>query len=279
MHPYRSATLCAAVLALASPARAHDVPQPVSRTVLVPPAEPAQFASDPAANPTPVPPEPEYTLAPTFAGVPARGPVYVPAPAPRVARSELGVQLRMGAVETDQFLLGTSIAGSSGPVTIGFSADAMADVGSGTGRHYADGGGHWWGNWCVERPDGRCVSRADLAVAGFAGLRTPTDPVHGPRLRLELVGELGWQWTRVNERVTGSGGAEWSEASRAFTFGGVRGAIGLRVARYASFGFGAFARQGLREKVCVSTGGGCTWAGGRTTGVYGFLGADWGVGG
>lgn len=272
MRPYALAALAALALSHASPARAHDVPQPVSRTVLLPPAECDPPADASAAVPASMPPPMEPP--PTFGSVPAVTAAPVVAP-----RSEIGFQLRMGAADRDRLLLGTSIAGSGGFVTVGFSADAIVDV-SGTARHFEDGGAQWWGNWCVERADGRCLSRADLAVSGFAGLRHTTDPVlGGARMRLELVGELGWQWTGVNERVAGPGGAVWSDANRAFTFGGIRGGLGLTVSRHATLGFGAYGRQGLGEKACLATAGGCTWIGGRTTGVYVFAGGDWGGGG
>jgi hypothetical protein len=41
---------------------------------------------------------------------------------------------------------------------------------------------------------------------------------------------------------------------------------------------GAFARQGLAGKMCVTTDGGCTRVGGLTTGVYLFGGGEWGIG-
>jgi hypothetical protein len=239
-----AAALCAAVLTLAPAARADDVPQPVSRTVVEPPAQPAE--------------------------------ALAPSPAPLRARSEVGFTVRAGAAETDRFLLGGSFGAASGPFMVGVSADGTFDVhGSRDTTRHSDG----WRDWCAIRADGRCTNRADLALAGYLGVRHKTGPVFGgARLRLELAGELGWQWSYVDERLSdGAGGHLWSDATRAFPIAGLRAQVGLTVFRNATFGIGGYARQGLQGRVCVNTEGGCTKVGGTTGGVYFFGGGDWGI--
>jgi hypothetical protein len=256
-----AAALCAALL-LTPAARADEVPQPVGHTVVEPP--------DPAAAPPP----------PSVVAQPAQAPaVAAPAPARLQQRSELGFTVRLGGAEVDRFLVGASFGGASGPVMVGFSVDGVFDV-EGDGHRY-DHEEDGWRGWCQVRADGRCTSRADLSLSGYAGVRHRTAPVFGgARLRLELAGELGWQWSWVNERVTASpSGTVWSEAGRAYPIAGLRGQVGLTVFRHATFGIGGYARQSLRGKLCVTTDGGCTRVGGTSAGVYFFGGGDWGVGG
>jgi len=252
--PATAAALCAAVLSFLPPARAQDVPQPEGHTVLEPPAQPIPAVDEPTAAPR-------------------------SAPSSRANGSELGFQLRAGAADTDRFLFGGSFVGSSGPITFGLSGDAIVDV-RGSGRHHHDGSvDDGWGDWCEVRSDGRCLRRADLALSGFGGLRHRTAPfLGGPRLRLELVGELGWQLSVVEERLQTASGTTWSDASRAYPFAGIRGGLGLTFLRSGYVGVGGFARQGLAGKVCVTSDGGCTHVGGLTGGVFLFGGGEWGVG-
>lgn len=256
--PVTAAALCAAFLSFLPSARAQDVPEPDAHTVLEPPTEQ-------------VPPVDEQRVPPPWSE-PA-------APAPRVARGDLGFQLRAGAAETDRFTFGSSLAAGSGPVVFGLSGDLTADV-HGSGRHHGDGdGGDSWSDWCRVRSDGRCLNRVDVSFSGFGGFRHRSDPIlGGSSLRLELVGELGWQLSTVDERIETSGGTYWSEANRAYPFAGVRGGVGLTFLRNGYFGVGGFARQGLAGKVCVTTDGGCTRVGGMMGGVYLFGGAEWGIG-
>jgi hypothetical protein len=256
MRPYlTSAALCAALLTLASSTRVRaddDVPQPESRTVVQPPA-----AAAPAAQPATPPP---------------------PAIAPAAPRSEIGFTLRSGLAESDRFLFGGSFGGASGWLMAGVSTDAVLDV-RGSGHHserYHHDDHDGWSDYCHES-NGRCLNRADLALSGYFGVRKKTGPVlGGARLRLELAGELGWQWSFVDERVSStSSETVWSSGSRAFPIAGVRGQVGLTVFRNATFGLGAYARQGLAGRVCVNTDGGCTKVGGLTAGVYLFGGGDW----
>lgn len=254
--PVVAAALCAAFLSFLPSARAQDVPEPDAHTVLEPPTEQ-------------VPPVDEQRVPPPWSE-PA-------APAPRVARGDLGFQLRAGAAETDRFTFGSSLAAGSGPVVFGLSGDLTADV-HGSSRHHGDGGDSW-SDWCRVRSDGRCLNRVDVSFSGFGGFRHRSDPIlGGSSLRLELVGELGWQLSTVDERIETSGGTYWSEANRAYPFAGVRGGVGLTFLRNGYFGVGGFARQGLAGKVCVTTDGGCTRVGGMMGGVYLFGGAEWGIG-
>jgi hypothetical protein len=258
--PLTAAVICAGFLSFLPSARAEDVPEPDSHTVLEPPAAEAPPAE---VQPPAAPPRTE-----------AR---------PRLPRSELGFQMRAGAVESDRFHLGTSFVGSSGPLTFGISGDMTLDVrGSGHHRHHGwddDDHGDHWNDWCAERSGGRCLNRSDFALSGFGGLRTKLQPFSsGPQMRLELVGELGWQVSYVDERIESTTGTVWSDASRAYPFGGVRGGVGVMFLRHAYVGLGGFARQGLSGKVCVDTDGGCTRVGGLTGGVFLMGGGEWGVG-
>jgi hypothetical protein len=267
--PVTAAALCAASLFLAPGARAQDVPQPVAHTVLEPP-------SQPPPPPAPVQPLPAQPVPVQAMPLPAQPVPVAPAiaAAPAAPRSEIGFTLRMGAADKDRMLLGGSFSGSSGPATVGLSADWAVDVG-GTGEHQHDSSGSW--HWCEVQPDGRCISRTDLMVSGYAGLRLKTgSPASGLRLKLELVGELGWGWTYVAER---SSLDVWSDALRAYPFAGVRGQVGLIVFKNATFGMGGYVRQSLTGETCVTTAGGCTTVGGPTAGVYIFGGGDWGIGG
>lgn len=252
MRPFIvAAALCAVTVSFVPSARAQDVPQPDSRTVLEPPAGEAPPGQQPAP-----PPRAEPAAA---------------------TRSELGFQLRAGSGGTDRFMLGSSFVGSSGPITFGLSGDATFDVGG--SAHHRDASGHdEWSDWCVQRSDGRCLRHADLAFSGFGGLRQRVPFVGSTRLRLELVGELGWQFSYVEERIQSTSGTLWSDATRAYPFAGVRGGLGVTFLRSAYVGVGAFARQGLSGKVCVTTDGGCTRVGGLTGGVFLFGGGEWGVG-
>jgi hypothetical protein len=195
-------------------------------------------------------------------------------------RSEIGFSLRMGATETDRFVFGGSLGGTSGPFMIGVSGDGTFDV-RGSSHHDDSSRSDHGRSWCTVHSDGRCTSRTDLTLAGYLGLRHKTSPIFGgARLRFELAGELGWQWSYVDERLSdGAGGYVWSDATRAFPMAGVRAQLGMTVFRNATFGFGGYARQGLRGKVCVTTDGGCTKVGGMTAGIYFFGGGDWGLGG
>ncbi len=255
MRSHLAAALCAALASFISPARAQDVPAPESHDVLEPPAH------QPAAEPQPTPP-PGSAARTWTEGAP---------------RPELGFQLRAGSAGTDRALFGASFVGSSGPFTFGLSGDAIANVGG--QHHHGSDGEHDWSDWCEQRSDGRCLRRVDFALSGFGGLRHRTSPfLGGARLRLELVGELGWQVSHVEERIRSAGGTTWSDASRAYPFAGVRGGVGIAFLRSAQVGVGAFARQSLAGRVCVNTDGGCTHVGGMTTGVFLLGGAEWGVG-
>lgn len=249
-----TAALSAVILSILPTARADEVPEPESRTVLVPPTPPQA-----EEKPAPAPRTEQL--------------------APREGRTELGFQLRAGAADTDRALFGSSLVGNSGPFTFGLSGDVTFDVGG--RRHHEDD------DWddddhhdrsCVEH-GGRCRNQLDLALSGFGGLRYKTNPIFGgSRLRLELVGEAGWQVVYVDERLEGGTGDHWSDASRAFPFAGLRGGVGLTFLRNAYVGVGAYARQGLAGKVCVDTDGGCTRVGGFTGGVYLYGGGEWGIG-
>lgn len=257
-----AAALCAILFAPASRAQ-DDVPQPVSRTVVEPPAQPAP-EQPAAAQPAPAQP-------------PAAAPPNAVRALPPAVRSEVGFSVRLGGAETDRLLLGTSVGGASGPFMVGFSLDGTVDV-EGSGRHHEDDDDDdGWRDWCRVRADGRCTNRADLAMAGYLGLRHRTGPVLGSApLRLELAGELGWQWSLVEERMPEG---VWSDATRAFPIAGLRAQVGLTFFRHATFGVGGYVRQGLAGRVCVDTEGGCTKVGGTTGGVYFFGGGDWWVGG
>jgi hypothetical protein len=251
--PILAAALFAALVSSVPSTRAQDVPEPESHTVLEPPAQetpPAQQVAAPA-----------------------------PSDHAREARSELGFQLRAGAADTDRFLLGGSFVGSSGPLTFGLSGDTTLDVRGGGHHHHDAYGDDAWSDWCEQRSDGRCLRRADFALSGFGGLRQRTAPfLGGARLRLELVGELGWQLSYVEERIQTTSGAIWSDASRAYPFAGVRGGLGVSFLRSAYVGVGAFARKSLSGQLCVNTDGGCTHVGGVTRGVFLFGGGEWGIG-
>jgi hypothetical protein len=192
--------------------------------------------------------------------------------------SELGFQFRAGAAQTDRFMFGSSFVGNSGPVTFGLSGDTIIDV-RGSSHRRRDGDGDGWSHWCEVRADGRCINRADLALSGFGGIRHRSAQfLGGARLRLEVVGELGWQLSYVEERMETATGTYWSEATRAYPFAGVRGGLGVTFLRNAYVGVGGLARQGLVGKICVNTDGGCTRVGGLITGVYLFAGGELGVG-
>ncbi len=245
MRPHLPAALCAILASLAPAARAQDVPEPESHRVLEPPAQEAPAPQRPTAEPR-----------------------------LRPDRPELGFQLRAGAAGTDRFLVGGSFSLSSGPLTFGLSTDGIFDVRSGHHRHDGDDD---WGDWCHDA-NGRCLRRADVALSGFGGLRQRSTPFVGStRLRLELVGELGWQYSTVEERIERPGGAVWSDDARAYPFAGVRGSVAVAF-HSAYVGVGGLARQGLAGKVCLNTDGGCTHAGGLTGGVFLLGGAEWGVG-
>ncbi|HET6437895.1 MAG TPA: hypothetical protein VFG59_07530 [Anaeromyxobacter sp.] len=283
--PLAAAALCAALFFLARPARAEEVPQPESRTVIVPPQvpPPAAQASDEEPAPPPGTPAPPTTVPPPPPPVPPPPPPARPPPPPPPEdghRAAVGFQLRMGSAEVDRFTLGNSLVVSSGLYTFGLSADVTVDVG-GRGHRYShddgEGGDRGFSDWCTVRSDGRCLDRADLYLSAFAGLRHLTAPVLGAsRLRLELVGEAGWQVSAVEERIFTTSGGYWSEGSRAFPFAGLRAGVGLTFFRHGYIGIGGYARQGLAGRLCVNTGGGCTRVGGPSAGVLLMGGAEWG---
>lgn len=249
------AAVCAAFLTFLPAARADDTPQPESRKVIEPPSREWTEEQQPAEAPRAEPP-------------------------PRAAhthRGDIGFQLRVGAADTDRVVFGGSFGVGSGPLIFGLSGDAIADV-QGSGRHYDDGDDEDH-DWCRVRSNGRCLNQVDASFSGYGGLRYLTAPVIGPsRIRLEAAGELGWQLSYVDERLSDSYGTYWSDAHRAYPFVGVRGGAGLTFLGGGHVGVGAFARQGISGEVCVDTDGGCVHVGGFTAGVYLFGGADWGVG-
>jgi len=264
--PATAAALCAAFLSFLPAARGQDLPLPEGHAVLEPPGQPLPPADWPAPPP-PAQPPPSPPAQPS--SQPAR-------PAPRASTTELGFQLRLGMAEQDRFAGGASFVVNSGPATFGLSTDVIADVG-GSHEHHTDGEHGGWSHWCEVQPDGRCLARADVALSGFAGLRHRGAPVAGgPTFRFELVGELGWQLSYVEEQLQGTG--MWSDGSRSYPFAGARAGLGVMFFGHGYFGVGGFAHQSLGSKVCVPTAGGCTEVGGLQAGVYLFGGGEWGVG-
>jgi hypothetical protein len=241
-----AAALCAALSFPALAARAQDLPEPVSRTVIEPPTSSA--APDPAAD------------------------------HPGGRPPTLGFQLRAGSAEVDRLILGASFGGGPGPLTLGLSGDVTLDARGAGHRGHRDRAddGRGWSDWCTVRSDGRCLDRADLSLSIFGGLRHRTAPfLGGSRLRLELVGEVGWQASVVEERISGASTTSWSDAGRAYPFAGARAVVGLTFLERAYLGVGAYARQGLAGKLCVTTDGGCTRVGGGSAGALLVFGADW----
>jgi len=214
---------------------------------------------------------------------PSAGGQEAPPPPPAWSRAAgpeqtLGFQVRLGGVDTDRALVGGAFVATSGPFEVGLAADATLDVG-GEVRYHHGGTGDGWDGWCHETTGGRCVARTDAAFTAFAGLLSRTRPAFaGARLRFDLLGEVGWQVSHVSERTLSATDVTWSAASRAYPVVGLRAGAGLHLLRAGYLGIGAFVRQPLQQRMCLTTDGGCTRVGGTTAGVVVFGGADFGAG-
>lgn len=167
---------------------------------------------------------------------------------------ELGFQLRSGVSSQKRGTFGSSVVASRGPLVFGLSADSTSDL-----------------DWNDDR-------RSSYALSGFAGARAGS-ALAGTPLRLELVGEVGWEHARVRDRIRNGAERYWSEGSRSFPVAGVRGGAAMTFARHGYLGLGAYLRQGLAGQLSVSTDAGRRHVGGLTAGVYLFGGGDWALGG
>jgi hypothetical protein len=222
---------------------------------------------------TPPPPPPAPAASPAEA-LPPPPPVMA---GPVGPEQTLGFQLRAGGTGNDRGTLGAAFVATSGPLELGVAGDVLVDTNG--GEHYhRRGHGDDEGGFCRVRSNGRCVGTADFSFTAFGGFVQRTPRVYGTRLRLDLLGELGWQASVVSERTVDElGRAVWSNSHRTYPIVGVRGGVGFHAFRAGYAGVGAFVRQAIGGQRWVTTDGGRTRVGGTTAGLYIYGGADFGA--